>query len=121
MKTTTLFLFFFLTTAVQAADIASIAGLYYPASDEGKLKWSCTRDTVGMDGGALLISETEFHGVENRCDIEAPSYSNDSVHATLVCMSEGMPWQSSISITPTSNGVILADEHGDISWTRCAR
>jgi hypothetical protein len=119
MTKTALFLSFFIATASSAADLSAISGLYYPAIDEGVLNWLCTEDTIGMDGGALAISETQFYGVEGVCDIMSPQMMETSVNATLVCMSEGMPWQTSVQITPTQKGVTIADEHGDIHWTRC--
>jgi hypothetical protein len=119
MLKTTLFLSFVTMSSAQAGDLSAISGLYFPSMDQGVLQWNCTSDTIGMDGGALSITETSFQGVDNTCDIQDPRPEGASINATLVCMAEGMPWENRVRFTPTPTGVQITDDRGTVSWTRC--
>jgi len=111
----------FLSSAIAAqAEITEIAGLFYPSIDEGRFTWSCQEQDVGMEGGALKISTTEYHGVENRCSVNDPSPAGTGYDITLECMSEGMPYQERIHVEPTETGVEITNEYGVIQWTRCS-
>jgi hypothetical protein len=100
--------------AAQAVD--GIEGLYYPAGQQG---WSCRRDQVGWDGGALAILDGVQYGAETSCRLENPRPDGAGTAFDKVCSGEGMEWRETMTVTPTSAGIALTDEYGVSHWWRC--
>jgi hypothetical protein len=72
-----------------------------------------------MDGGALSIQDGVFNGVENRCDLTAPSDTGNGTRFTAVCSAEGSTYEEPILISPTRNGVSIEQGGYTAYWTRC--
>jgi hypothetical protein len=100
--------------ASQVSD--GIDGLYYPAGQQG---WSCRRDQVGWDGGALAILDGVQYGAETACRLENPRPDGAGTAFDKFCSGEGSEWRGQMTVTPTSAGIALSDHFGVSHWWRC--
>lgn len=107
------------TTTVATADISSLTGLFYPAPDERSIAWTCDSNDIGYEGGALQITETSLHGVENDCSFSSVTPDGDRFLIKAQCSSEGLTENWSFFLSSSPDGVIIHDDPYRIEWVRC--
>lgn len=98
--------------------VTEFDGLYYPTDTPG---WTCNPDHIGLDGGALSIGGGYLDGLENRCDLTVPVRVVNGTRFTAVCSAEGSTYSEPITITPTSDGVMIKRDGSTAFWNRCDR
>ena len=77
-------------------------------------------NTIGPER-PIQITETQFQGYENTCEITERQAADDGWTATFVCQAEGQVSTHPVRIV--ANGTRLAitwiDEGYDVDWRRC--
>lgn len=111
-----------ITLAVLSASTAAIGEPFYV----GIWKNEYTRcSTSGGEGQPLRITETEFFGLENRCDLVNPKYlsDNDGIDGVLFqrkCMGEGMEYTDSILFLKEYDNQLTTHSDGFTNtYSRC--
>lgn len=93
-------------------------GTYRPNFDWAA-GWDCK--TIGVDGGALAVSNGQLHGVENTCDLTNPVSVRD-MPATLYdaqCAGEGMTNNERIMLMTAGDVLIVIRPGSVVEWKRC--
>lgn len=98
---------------------ARFDGIYRPAGP-GMGNWNCV--DIGMDGGALAIRDDQLFGVENTCDMTAPTNVRDmdAVLFDFECQGEGMTSTDRVMLMRGDAGSIYVIRDGFVSkWDLC--
>lgn len=101
----------FLAVSATAAAAGPFDGLYSP---EG---WDCR--TVGSDGGAIMVQDDQFHGVESLCRLKNPTRVNgmSAVLYDADCDGEGMSYGYRMMLMKVPEGLAVIQD-GNVSLLR---
>ncbi len=100
-----------------AAEAGPYDGRYRPEQESGDT-WDCK--SIGIDGGAILITSGTFFAVGSRCALRNP-VNVEGMDATLydaICRAEADPWQRRIMIMKTGTGIAVLQKGAHISFLR---
>ncbi len=92
--------------------------LFRPVTSQTS-QWSCTVDSLGQDGGALGLSETEMVGIATNCTLSNPVQIRDmdAVLYDAQCRGETAPRRT--MIMPSLAGVYIIQNNFVTEWQRC--
>ncbi|WP_249138923.1 hypothetical protein [Actibacterium sp. MT2.3-13A] len=82
--------------------------------------WDC--GLVGVDGGALMVRDGIFHGVEMQCRMENPVSVRgmDAVLYDMACSGEGSAWTArALFMTAADGGLIMVWNGYAFQYDRC--
>jgi len=102
-----------------SADISSLTGLFYPAPGEYSIEWSCSPDDVGLEGGALQVTETSLHGVENTCAFTKVESGGEKTFVQAQCQSEGFTENRAFYLSLSPQGIFVEEDTYRVEWIRC--
>ncbi len=100
------------------AEATPFDGLYYPAG----MSWSCDASEVGMDGGAVAVSDGYLRGVENSCELTLQTNVRgmDAILYDAVCSGEGEEYPPyRLMLMRHSSGIYIIDNGHVADWRQC--
>ena len=110
---------FLLAATIASSQSKPFGGLYRPSGD-AFAHWDC--ETVGQDGGAILINGDELWETESFCALENPVRVT-GLDATLFdaeCRGPSGSWSERIMLMVADEGVFFVTNRFVTEWKNCA-
>ncbi|WP_299562663.1 hypothetical protein [uncultured Sulfitobacter sp.] len=106
-----------MSLSAAAAQAGPYDGRYRPLQEIGD-SWDCK--SIGVEGGAILITSGAFFTVGSRCALRNPTrvVGMDGTLYDAICRADAEPWQRRIMILKTETGIAVLQKGAHISYLR---